>query len=407
MKGKGEVAAAADSLNRHFARQPARRLSFYLLTPLAIIPIRGISMDNTIENVKVDDLLARVEARGRLSLEEWKLVEDSAPTAELGRLADELRRALHADGVVTYVVDRNVNYSNVCVSVCTFCAFYRKPGSPEGYVHSYEEIFRKVEEMLELGGSGVLMQGGLHPDLPLDYYTGLLRALKERYKIHLHCFSPPELDHLAKITGLGIEGVLGQLRAAGLDSIPGGGGEILVDEIRRKRRTHCDTEEWLRVMDVAHTMGIPTTATMMFGMGETRDQRLMHLERLRELQERNPGFVSFIPWTLQPDNTPIGKRFPDRIPGEEYLRWLAIGRLYLDSIPNVQVSWLTQGLDVGRQGLHYGANDLGSTMIEENVITPAGANHRATEMMLREAIIAEGFRPAKRRADYVRVEAAP
>ena len=259
--------------------------------------------------------------------------------------------------------------------------------------------------MIELGGSGVLMQGGLHPDLPLDYYTGLLHELKTRYGIHLHCFSPPELDHLAKITGLGVEGVLRELRAAGLDSIPGGGGEILVDEIRRKRRTHCNTEEWLNVMDVAHTLGIPTTATMMFGMGETRDQRLMHFERLRELQERNPGFVSFIPWTLQPDNTPIGKRFPDRIPGDEYLRWLAIGRLYLNSIPNVQASWLTQGLDVGRQGLHYGANDLGSTMIEENVITPAGANHRATEIMLCEAIVAEGFTPMKRRADYVRIEA--
>lgn len=354
---------------------------------------------------EAEELLTRIEAGERLSLAEWKAVEDSATTEGLGRLADGLRRRLHPDDVVTYVVDRNVNYSNVCVSVCSFCAFYRKPGSPEGYVHSYEEIYRKVEEMIELGGSGVLMQGGLHPDLPLDYYTGLLHELKTRYGIHLHCFSPPELDHLARITGLGVEGLLRELRAAGLDSIPGGGGEILVDDIRSKRRTHCNTEEWLNVMDVAHSMGIPTTATMMFGMGETRDQRLMHLERLRELQERNPGFVSFIPWTLQPDNTPIGKRFPDRIPGDEYLRWLAIGRLYLESIPNVQASWLTQGLDVGRQGLHYGANDLGSTMIEENVITPAGANHRATELMLREAIIAEGFAPVKRRADYVRVDA--
>lgn len=357
----------------------------------------------TIERTEQEELLVRIASAQRLSFEEWKTVEDSAATEELGRLADELRRSLHPDGIVTYVVDRNVNYSNVCVSVCTFCAFYRKPGSPEGYVHSYEEIYQKVEEMIELGGSGVLMQGGLHPDLPLDYYTGLLRELKARYKIHLHCFSPPELDHLAKITGLGVEGLLRELRDAGLDSIPGGGGEILVDEIRRKRRTHCNTEEWLNVMDVAHSMGIPTTATMMFGMGETRDQRLMHLERLRELQERNPGFVSFIPWTLQPDNTPIGRIFPGRIPGDEYLRWLAIGRLYLSSISNVQVSWLTQGLDVGREGLHYGANDMGSTMIEENVITPAGANHRATEMMLREAIIGEGFSPVKRRADYVRV----
>jgi cyclic dehypoxanthinyl futalosine synthase len=361
-------------------------------------------MKQMMDDIAADELLARIESRDRLSLDEWKVVEDQAATEALGRLADQFRKALHPDDVVTYVVDRNINYSNVCVSVCTFCAFYRKPGSPEGYVHSYESIYEKVEEMLELGGSGVLMQGGLHPDLPLDYYTGLLSQLKARYKIHLHCFSPPEIDHLAKITGLGVEGVLKELRAAGLDSIPGGGGEILVDEIRRKRRTHCNSQEWLNVMDVAHSLGIPTTATMMFGYGETRDHRLIHLERIRELQDRNPGFVSFIAWTLQPDNTPIGKRFPDRIDGEEYLRWLAIARLYLDNIPNVQVSWLTQGLDVGRQGLHYGANDLGSTMIEENVITPAGAHHRATEMILREAIIAEGFTPCKRRADYVRVE---
>jgi cyclic dehypoxanthinyl futalosine synthase len=364
-------------------------------------------MTSSLDKMSIEDLLGRIESRERLSLAEWKLVEDGAATEDLGALADSLRKELHPDDVVTYVVDRNVNYSNVCVSVCTFCAFYRKPGSPEAYVHSYESIFAKVEEMLALGGSGVLMQGGLHPDLPLDYYTGLLRELKTRYGIHLHCFSPPEIDHLAKITGLGVEGVLRELREAGLDSIPGGGGEILVDEIRRRRRTHCNSDEWLHVMEVAHGLGIPTTATMMYGYGETRDHRLIHLERIRELQNRAPGFVAFINWTLQPDNTPIGKRFPDRVSGEEYLRWLAISRLYLDGIPNVQVSWLTQGLDIGRRGLHYGANDLGSTMIEENVITPAGANHRATEMMLREAIIAEGFVPIKRRADYVRVEPGP
>jgi cyclic dehypoxanthinyl futalosine synthase len=364
-------------------------------------------MQNTVEKTGADELLARIEAGGRLSLEEWKAVEDCAETEELGRLADDMRSRLHPDGVVTYVVDRNVNYSNVCVSVCNFCAFYRKPGSEEGYVHDYETIFSKVEEMLELGGSGVLMQGGLHPDLPLAYYTGLLSELKRRYSIHLHCFSPPEIDHLAKITGLGLEGVLRELRSAGLDSIPGGGGEILVDEIRKKRRTHCSAQEWLDVMDTAHRLGIPTTATMMFGYGETRDHRLMHLHKLRELQDRNPGFVSFIPWTLQPDNTPIGKLYPDRIPGDEYLRWLAIARLFLDNIPNLQVSWLTQGLEVGRRGLHYGANDIGSTMIEENVITPAGAHHRANEMMLRDVVMAEGFTPIKRRADYVRLETPP
>jgi cyclic dehypoxanthinyl futalosine synthase len=357
----------------------------------------------SIVSTDAEHLLTRIEAGERLSIDEWKLVEDSAPTVELGRLADALRRKLHPDNVVTYVIDRNINYSNVCVSVCNFCAFYRKPGSADGYVHSYETMYEKVEEMIELGGSGVLMQGGLHPDLPLDWYTNLLHELKTRYGIHLHCFSPPEIDNLAKVTGLGVEGVLKELKAAGLDSIPGGGGEILVDEIRRKRRTHCNSEEWLNVMDVAHSMGIPTTATMMFGMGETRDHRLLHLEKLRALQERNPGFVSSIPWTLQPDNTAIGKLYPDRVPGDEYLRWLAIGRLYLSSIPNEQVSWLTQGLDIGRQGLHYGANDIGSTMIEENVISKAGAHHQATENMLREAVLAEGFTPLKRKANYTRI----
>jgi len=355
-------------------------------------------------SIEAARLAAQVQARRRLCLDEWKIVEDTISTERLGRMADDFRRSLHPDDVVTYVVDRNVNYSNVCVSVCNFCAFYRKPGSPEGYIHDYEDIFSKVEEMMALGGSGILMQGGLHPDLPLDYYTGLLSQLKERYGIHLHCFSPPEIDHLGKVTGLGVEGVLRELKSAGLDSIPGGGGEILVDEIRRKRRTHCNSEEWLKVMRVAHSMGIPTTATMMFGYGETRDHRLMHLERIRALQDEQPGFVSFIPWTLQPDNTPIGKLYPNRIPSGEYLRWLAISRLYLDNIPNLQVSWLTQGMDTGRKGLHYGANDLGSTMIEENVISQAGANHKATEFMIRDAIIAEGFRPCKRKADYTRVE---
>ena len=358
---------------------------------------------NTIASNRTDLLLSRLEASERLSMDEWKDVEDSASTAELRQLADAFRRRLHPDNVVSYVVDRNINYSNVCVSVCNFCAFYRKPNSPEGYVHDYETIFAKVEEMIELGGSGVLMQGGLHPDLPLEWYTTLMRELKGRYGIHLHCFSPPEIDNLAKITGLGVEGVLTELKAAGLDSIPGGGGEILVDEIRRKRRTHCNSEEWLEVMETAHRLAIPTTATMMFGMGETRDHRLLHLEKLRQLQDRQPGFVSFIPWTLQPDNTAIGKLYPDRVPGDEYLRWLAIARLYLDNIPNQQVSWLTQGLDVGRLGLHSGSNDIGSTMIEENVISKAGANHKATEEMLRQVILDEGFIPAKRKADYTRV----
>jgi cyclic dehypoxanthinyl futalosine synthase len=356
----------------------------------------------------VTDLLERIAKREHLEHDEWMQVIGEADTEDLRRLADDLRRELHPDNVVTYVVDRNINYSNVCFSVCNFCAFYRKPGHPEGYVLSYDEIFEKVEEMIELGGSGILMQGGLHPDLPMDYYTGLLRQLKQRYGIHLHCFSPTEIYGMSKTFGMSYEQVIRELKDAGLDSIPGGGGEILVDEIRRRRRTECNGQEWLDVMETAHQLGVKTTATMMIGYGETLDHRLQHLEMLRQLQERSlksapASFVSFIPWTFQPDNTPIGKIIPDRMPGEEYLRWLALARLYLNNIPNVQVSWLTVGLKDGRRGLHFGANDIGSTMIEENVISKAGANHKATEQMLVNVIIEEGFEPVKRKADYARI----
>lgn len=356
----------------------------------------------------ITELLERIAKRERLEHDEWKQVIGEAETEDLRRLADDLRRELHPDNVVTYVVDRNINYSNVCFSVCNFCAFYRKPGHPEGYVLNYDEIFEKVEEMIEIGGSGILMQGGLHPDLPMDYYTGLLRQLKQRYGIHLHCFSPTEIYGMSKTFGMSYEQVIRELKDAGLDSIPGGGGEILVDEIRKRRRTECNGQEWLDVMETAHQLGVKTTATMMIGYGETVDHRIQHLEMLRRLQERSlksapASFVSFIPWTFQPDNTPIGKIIPDRMPGEEYLRWLALARLYLNNIPNVQVSWLTVGLKDGRRGLHFGANDIGSTMIEENVISKAGANHKATEQMLVNVIIEEGFRPVKRKADYTRL----
>ncbi len=356
----------------------------------------------------VTDLLDRLARRERLAQDEWLRVINEAATEDLRRLADDLRRTYHPDDAVTYVVDRNINYSNVCFSVCNFCAFYRKPGHAEGYVLSYEEIYQKVEEMIEIGGSGVLMQGGLHPDLPLDWYKNLLRELKTRYGIHLHCFSPTEIYGMTKTFGMSYYDVIKELKEAGLDSIPGGGGEILVDEIRRKRRTECNAQEWLDAMEAAHQHNLATTATMMIGYGETLEQRIQHLEKLFQLQERSlragkTGFVSFIPWTFQPDNTAIGKIIPDRLPAEEYLRWLALARLYLHNIPNVQVSWLTVGLADGRRGLHFGANDIGSTMIEENVISKAGANHKATEQMLRQVITEEGFTPIKRKADYSRL----
>jgi cyclic dehypoxanthinyl futalosine synthase len=354
----------------------------------------------------IADLLERVEAGERLGSVEYLTVAQDVPLETLQSLADGVRKRLHPDNIVTYIVDRNINYSNICSAVCTFCAFFRKPGSSEGYVLSFEEIFKKVEETLALGGSGILMQGGLHPDLPLKWYEDLLAQLKSRYGIHLHCFSPPEIYAFTQVFHMSTEEVLRRLKNAGLDSIPGGGAEILVDEVRKKNTNKCNTQQWLGVMEAAHQLGIPTTATMMFGLGETLAHRIEHLERLYQLQQKTGGFVAFIPWTLQPDNTIVGRKISDRLAAEEYLRWLAVARIYLDNIPNVQVSWLTQGVDVGRQGLHYGANDMGSIMIEENVISPAGAHHRATEELLRNSILAEGFQPVKRKANYVRLEEA-
>ena len=354
----------------------------------------------------VVELLERLEAGERLGSAEYLEVAQSAPLEALRRLADGVRQRLHPDNIVTYIVDRNINYSNICSAVCTFCAFFRKPGSSEGYVLGFEEIFKKVEETIELGGSGILMQGGLHPDLPLKWYEDLLSQLKSRYGIHLHCFSPPEIYAFTQIFHMSTEEVLRRLKDAGLDSIPGGGAEILVDEVRKKNTNKCNTEQWLGVMEVAHRLGLPTTATMMFGLGETLAHRIEHLERLYQLQQKTGGFVAFIPWTLQPDNTIVGRKIPDRLEATEYLRWLSMARIHLDNVPNIQVSWLTQGVEVGRQGLHYGANDMGSIMIEENVISPAGAHHRATEELLRNSILAEGFQAVKRKANYVRLDEA-
>ena len=351
----------------------------------------------------------------RLSLEEWSqllpaqddgLLELGVPDEDLFALADRRRSELHPDDVATYIIDRNISYTNICTSVCNFCAFYVSPGQKGGYVLTHEEIFRKVEETLELGGSGILFQGGLHPDLQLDWYTGLFSELKSRYGIHLHCLSPTEILGLEEVSGLSVREILSALKDSGMDSMPGGGGEILVDEVRSKRRSKVNSKEWLDIMETAQELGLPTTATMMFGHGEKLSHRLQHLEKIRQLQDRTGGFVSFILWNFQPDNTPLGRIYPERMEPAEYLRWLALSRIYLDNIDNLQVSWLTQGLEVGKQALGCGANDMGSVMIEENVIKPAGANHEATGDMLRDAITEAGFRPVLRNAAYRRLEDA-
>jgi len=254
-----------------------------------------------------EKILETARSGDRISTADALALALHAEADSLFSTADSIRQKLHPDSVVTYVVDRNINYSNICTSVCSFCAFFRKPGDPEGYLLTIDEILEKVDETLELGGSGTLMQGGLHPDLPLSWYTDMLRSIKQRHaEFYLHCFSPTEIHGLCSVTGLDCETILVELKAAGLDSIPGGGGEILVDAIRKRRRSSCSTDEWLEVSATAHRLGIPTTATMMIGLGEQEWMRAMHLERVRSVQDQTGGFISFIPWTFQPDNTPCG-----------------------------------------------------------------------------------------------------
>jgi cyclic dehypoxanthinyl futalosine synthase len=325
----------------------------------------------------------------------------SADLVGLGMAADAVRRKLHPEGVVSYIIDRNINYTNFCTEYCTFCAFYRPMGHAEGYVISKEDVFRKIQETLDLGGTGILMQGGLHPDLKIEWYEDLLRSIKQRFRIHLHCFSSPEILNIAEVSGLKLRDTIARLMDAGLDSIPGGGAEILDDRVRRRvSRLKCSTEEWAEVHRVAHSLGMRTTATMMFGCGETLEERVQHFEVVRRIQEETGGFTAFIPWTFQKENTALGHSVRDEATAVEYLKTLAVSRLYLENILNVQASWVTQGLKLCQVGLRFGANDVGSIMIEENVVSAAGAHHRSTEEELRRIIRDAGFVPKQRDTLY-------
>ena len=322
----------------------------------------------------------------------------------IGMEADAVRRKLHPDGVVTYIIDRNINYTNYCTEYCTFCAFYRPlrgAKAKEGYILDFDTIYDKIRETVELGGTGVLMQGGLHPDLKIEWHEQMLRGIKQRFKVHLHCYSASEIIAIAEYSGLTIRDTILRLRDAGLDSIPGGGAEILDDEIRYKiARLKCLTEDWLNVHRTAHRLGMRTTATMMFGVGEKSEHRVNHFERLYELQEETGGFTAFIPWTFQPANTALGGRHWDEATAVEYLKTLAISRLLLSNFQNVQSSWVTQGLKVCQLGLRFGGNDVGSVMLEENVVRAAGVSNCTTEEELRRIIRDAGFRPAQRDTLY-------
>jgi len=319
----------------------------------------------------------------------------------IGMAADAVRRRLHPEGVVTYIIDRNINYTNFCTEYCSFCAFYRPMGHAEGYILPKEAIFQKIQETIGLGGTGILMQGGLHPDLKIEWYEDLLRSIKQRFRIHLHCFSAPEITNIAEVSGLTLRDTIARLRDAGLDSIPGGGAEILDDAVRHRiSRLKCNTSEWIDVHRTAHSLGMRTTATMMFGCGETIEQRVSHLEIVRSIQEDTGGFTAFIPWTFQRENTSLGRFVKEEATAVEYLKTLAISRLYLENVWNVQSSWVTQGLKTCQIGLRFGGNDVGSIMIEENVVSAAGAHHCSTEEDLRRLIRDAGFTPRQRDTLY-------
>lgn len=324
---------------------------------------------------------------------------ERAPLLELGHLADLTRWRLHPDPVVTYIIDRNINYTNVCVADCAFCAFYRRPKHQEGYVLSFEQIGAKIDECKALGGVQILLQGGHNPYIPFQWYCDLLRYIKTHHPIHIHGFSPSEVVFFSERFGLSVPEVVRELKAAGLDSIPGGGGEILVDAIRRQvARKKAMTDEWLGVQEAAHRAGMKTSVTMMYGLGETAADRIEHLLRIRDLQRRTGGFTAFICWPLQPDGTELA-HLP-KTDAITYLRTLAIGRIICEEIPNLQSSWVTMGLKVGQVALRFGANDFGSLMMEENVVSAAGTTHRATIAEMERAITDAGFTAKRRRQDY-------
>ena len=326
---------------------------------------------------------------------------------ELGKMATARKRELHPQGITTFVVDRNINYTNVCWVDCKFCAFYRSPKSDEAYVLTFEEIDQKIDELLEIGGTQILFQGGVHPKLKIEWYEDLLRAIKERFpQVNLHCFSPPEIHALHKLSKLPVKTVLERLKAAGLGSLPGGGGEILVDRVRKEMtRGKCLTDEWLNVCREWHLLGGKGSATMMFGHIETLAERIEHLERLRQLQDETHGFTAFIAWTFQPDNTDMAHIPPSG--SFEYLKTQAVARLYLDNFPNIQSSWVTQGEKIGGLALHFGANDMGSLMIEENVVAEAGTVHHLTLETIKRLIREAGYIPRQRNVFYDYIDSEP
>lgn len=348
--------------------------------------------------MNVQAILHETLSGRRLEADEAIALFENADLLDLAEAASAVCARKHPDGIATFLIDRNINYTNICKNQCSFCAFFRPRGHPEAYVLSQDEIERKVEETIRCSGTQVMIQGGINPDLGLDFYTNMFRALKKKFRIRIHSLSPPEIVHIAETERMSIADVIRELVAAGLDSLPGGGAEILVDSVRQRISPRkISASQWLEVMAEAHRQGLKTTATMMFGVGETIGERLAHLQKIRDAQDRTGGFMSFIPWTFQPKNTALGGRAISSI---EYLRMLAIVRLFLDNFSNVQGSWVTQGKEIGQICLSFGANDLGSIMIEENVVRAAGVSHRITVDEMVHTIRKAGKIPAQRDTEF-------
>lgn len=349
----------------------------------------------------MDTVYEILQDSGRIDDHQFLELAREADIHELAFLADTIRRRKHPENRVTYVIDRNINYTDICISACKFCAYFKAPGDERGSVLSRQDLARKIEETKELGGTQILLQGGLHPELTIEWYEDLLRFIKAT-GIHIHGFSPPEIHHIASLSGLSVDEVLKRLMSAGLDSIPGGGAEILCDRVRERIAPRkCTADEWITVMERAHLLGMRTTATMMFGHVETIEDRLEHLRRLRDLQDRTGGFTAFIPWPFQADNTELKSVYGSfKTSGLGYLRMLALSRIYLDNFDNIQASWVTQGPKIAQLSLFFGANDFGSTMIEENVVAAAGVSFRLSENEIRRLVGEAGFEPRQRYMNY-------
>ncbi|QKS72017.1 dehypoxanthine futalosine cyclase [Paenalkalicoccus suaedae] len=348
--------------------------------------------------MSIDDILSRARSGERLSVEDAIRLYESDEVEKMGEVANEMMQKFHPEPETTFVIGRNINYTNFCDTYCRFCAFYRPPNSKEGYTLDDDVIFQKIQETLDVNGTEILMQGGTNPNLPFSYYTNLLKEIKKRFNITMHSFSPAEIYKMVDVSGLTLEEVLRELHAAGLDSVPGGGAEILDNRTRRRiSRLKGTWEEWIECMKTVKKVGMHGTATMVIGFGETFEERALHLKRVRDAQDETDCFLAFISWTFQPDNTNMKG---EKVTPREYLKNLAISRIFLDNIPNFQSSWVTMGPEVGKQSLSYGCNDFGSTMIEENVVSAAGATHKVDTNLILRLIREAGKIPVQRNTKY-------